>query len=538
MKTDRFEPALPGGIPPRNLFPIKPSTRTTRKFAAFSLLLAVGLVCSLRASTLPVGFIETSIGGTWNEAVGIHFENNGRMYVWERGGRVWIIENGVKLSTPLIDIHDEVGGWRDFGLLGFALDPNFRNNGYIYLMYVVDHYYLANFGTPGYDPNADDYFRATIGRITRYTANASDGFKSVDLSSRRILLGESITNGIAILYESHGVGSLVFGTDGTLLASCGDGASYSSADVGSASETYWAAGLAEGIIRPQENVGSYRAQMINSLSGKILRLDPATGNGIPGNPFYDAANPRAPRSRVWAMGLRNPCRITLKPETGSHNPADANPGVLYIGDVGWRTWESFHVCTGPGKNFGWPAFEGLEVNTDYYNRNIPNQDTPNPLYGIGGCTQQYFYFHDLIKQDSLNPVSFPNECNAAVQVPASTPHFVHTRPAFDWKHGTGPARTGIYDASGNAAVINIGAAGSPVSGPQFPGNCSIGGVWYTNSDFSPLYKNTYFHADWGANWIRNFIFDQNDKPVAERDFLSNGGGVVAVAADPLNGGLY
>jgi hypothetical protein len=90
------------------------------------------------------------------------------MFVWERGGRVWIVENGVKLSTPLIDIHDEVGGWRDYGLLGFALDPNFTSNGYIYLLYVVDHYYLNNFGTPGYDPNQDEYFMATIGRITRY----------------------------------------------------------------------------------------------------------------------------------------------------------------------------------------------------------------------------------------------------------------------------------------------------------------------------------------------------------------------------------
>jgi len=514
-----------------------------RDRASFLLLTTILLLifagrAPVYSATLPTGFTEQAIGGTWNEAVGLLFEENGRMYVWERGGRVWIVENGVKLSQPLIDISDEVGGWRDFGLLGFTLDPNFRQNGYIYLLYVVDHHHLVNFGTPNYNPTVNEYFRATIGRITRYTANAADGFRSVDPASRRILLGERIDTGIPILHESHGVGSLVVGTDGTLLASCGDGASYSSTDIGNASETYYAAGLSEGIIKPKENIGAYRSQLLDSHNGKVLRIDRTTGDGIPSNPFYDPANPRSARSRVWALGLRNPCRMTLKPGTGSHNPADANPGVLYIGDVGWNTWEDLNVSTGPGRNFGWPAFEGLEVNSSYYNANVANQDALNPLYGSGGCTQRYFYFRDLIKQDSLNAVSFPNPCNPAMQIPSTIPRFVHTRPAIDWKHGTGPSRTGIYDGSGNAAVINIGAAGSPVSGPQFPGNCSIGGVWYTSTDFPVPYQNTYFHADYGATWIRSFSFDQNDKPVSVRDFASSGGGIVFVAADPVNGGLY
>jgi len=96
----------------------------------------IGLLFSyhVRGASLPTGFSEQAIGGTWNEAVGLLFEDDGRMYVWERAGRVWIVENGVKSSSPLIDIHEEAGGWRDFGLLGFALDPNFRANGYIYLL--------------------------------------------------------------------------------------------------------------------------------------------------------------------------------------------------------------------------------------------------------------------------------------------------------------------------------------------------------------------------------------------------------------------
>ncbi|MGH8247431.1 MAG: PQQ-dependent sugar dehydrogenase, partial [Gammaproteobacteria bacterium] len=307
---------------------------TAKNVSLGMLLLALAWSSSswTRAATLPPGFTEEAVLGPWNEVVGLTFEfeqqtAGGRMYVWERGGQVWIIENGITQSAPLIDLHEEVGGWRDFGLLGFALHPNFRQNGYLYLSYVVDHHHLTKFGTPAYHPDTNEYFMATIGRITRYTARASDGFRSVDPASRKVLLGKSITNGFPITYQSHGVGSLVFGTDGSLLAVCGDGGSYSSTDLGSAPETYFTQALAEGIIRPKENIGALRAQLVDSLSGKIVRIDPETGDGLPSNPFYEPASPRSARSRVWCLGLRNPYRVTLRPGTGNHSQADANPGA-------------------------------------------------------------------------------------------------------------------------------------------------------------------------------------------------------------------
>jgi glucose/arabinose dehydrogenase/PKD repeat protein len=512
-----------------------------RKLAITKILLGLALLLAwvdfAAAATLPAGFTETPIGSGWTEVVGLTFAADGRMYAWERGGKVWIVENGVKSATPFIDISEEVGAWRDFGLLGFCLHPDFQHNGYVYLFYMVDHHYLKYFGTSSYSATTDEYFTATISRITRYTARASDGFRSVDPASRKILLGESITNGIPSLHQSHGPGSILFGRDGTLLVSCGDGASYSSMDDGGRLETYWQKALSEGIIRPAENVGSFRSQMVNSLNGKILRLDPDTGDGVSNNPFYDPAFPRSPRSRVWALGLRNPCRVNLRPGTGSTNRADANPGVLYIGDVGWRDWEELNVCTGPGQNFGWPLFEGLEVQPDYYSATTVNQDAPNPLYNVGGCAQQYFYFRDLIQQESLNTVSWPNPCNSTQQIPANIPHFVHRRPAIDWKHTTGPARTGIFSGS-NADVIEIGASGSPVSGTPYPGNCSIGGVWYSNTDFPLPYRNVYFHADYGEQWIKMFSFDANNKPVSAQDFAGGAGGLVFVTSDPVNGGLY
>jgi hypothetical protein len=111
------------------------------------------------------------------------------VYVWERAGKVWIVENGVKEVAPLIDISEEVLSGPDLGMLGFALHPNFAENGYIYLFYMVDRHHLFFAGTPSYDPSANDWTSPTIGRITRYTARASDGFHSVDPASRKVLLG-------------------------------------------------------------------------------------------------------------------------------------------------------------------------------------------------------------------------------------------------------------------------------------------------------------------------------------------------------------
>jgi hypothetical protein len=75
--------------------------------------------------------------------------------------------------------------------------------------------------------------------------------------------------------------------------------------------------------------------------------------------------------------------------------------VLYLGDVGYSTWESLNVVTAPGRNFGWPIFEGLSVHSGYYGTLCENLDAPNPLFGVNGCTQRYFYFRNLLAQDTL-----------------------------------------------------------------------------------------------------------------------------------------
>jgi glucose/arabinose dehydrogenase len=503
----------------------------------------LGVDSSLHAVTLPANFYQTPVGSGWTEPVGIRWDDSNRMYVWERGGKIWLVENGVKQSTPLIDISPEVGAYDDYGLLGVALDPNFSSNLRIYLLYVVDRHHLTKFGTPAYSPTANEYRAATIGRITRYTLTNINNQLSCNYNSRTVLLGESITNGIPILHLSHGVGSLLFGTDGTLLASVGDGASYASGngDLGSDSDTYYQQGLTDGIIRQNENVGSFRAQMVNSLSGKILRIDPDSGDGIPSNPWYDASKPRSARSRVWALGFRNPCRMSLRPGSGSHNPTDANPGVLMIGEVGWRTWEELNVCTGPGQNFGWPIYEGFDILTQYGSSsiNVENRDASNPN---NTCGRPYFYFRELIVQDTLSTPSWPNPCNSGIQIPTNALRHMHRRPSLIWKHppnGKPSPETRVPTYSGTtASSMEIGVAGSPVAGVNFSGDASIGGVWYSGGSYPSTYSGSYFHTDYTGKWIRQVSVNASNNLTSVQPFLEEGGPLVFIGSHPTQGDLY
>lgn len=488
----------------------------------------------------PPGFTSEEVAGGWSRPVGVAVAPAGhgpeRLLVWEKAGRVWIVESGERLAVPLVDIAEEVGDWRDFGLLGFALDPAFEHNGYVYLLYAVDFHHLAHFGTPAYDPGANEYYRDTIGRLTRYTCDPSDGFRSVLPDSRRVLIGESISAGFPLCHQSHGVGSLVFGADGTLLVSCGDGASYEVTDTGGPRGGSSNTALRDGIIRAAEDVGALRAQLVDGLNGKVIRIDPLTGDGVPSNPFYDAKEPRAARSRVWAMGFRNPFRMSLRPGTGSADRAAGDPGVLYVGDVGWFSWEELDVVRRGGQNFGWPIFEGYLPFSAYALADVPNLDAPNPLYGPG-CAQEFFGFRHLITQDTLGTLGlFPNPCNPLVQVPEEVPTFVHSRPAIDWGHG-GAARCGGYLGT-TAVVYDLGAPGAPVEGLPFGGACAVGGVWCAGHSYPAEYQDSYYVADFASGWIRQVRFDADDTPLEVRPFAEAAGAVVAMAADEASGDLY
>jgi len=499
---------------------------------AFGLITLVDVPVA-QAQTFEPGFAQSTVaGGTFSQPVGVTWDGNGRQYVWEKGGKVWIISNGVRLADPLINISDEVGNWRDHGYLGFTLDPNFLTNGHIYMLYAVDRHYLMNNdpSTGNYTTTTNEYYAATIMRITRYTA-IGPNFNTVNYGSRLVLLGETRQTGVPLLHESHSTGSLAFGSDGTLLATVGDGASYNGYDTGNSSDTYDGVAFSNGIIRAAEDVGAMRSQLLNCHNGKMLRIDPSTGNGVPSNPFYDPAAPRSPKSRVWALGLRNPYRMTRKPGTGSTDPAAADPGVFYIGDVGMGTWEETNVCSEGGMNFGWPIFEGFEQNPGYAPALTANQDVPNPFYDGIMCTQQYLNFQDLLKQDTrllLN--THPSPCNPSVSLPGTVQTYLHARPSIDWQHGN---RSRVGGFSGTTAVtFDLDAGNSPVPGPRFGGNAGIAGPFVPGLNMPAGYQNSAYHGDYASGWIRRFKYDANDHVSSVHNFASSLGPITWLGSGP------
>src|SRR4029077_5924437 len=109
----------------------------------------------------------------------------------------------------------------------------------------------------------------------------------------------------------------LWGRDGSLLCSMGDGAQFNGMDDGGQDNQMFGPQKAN----PYEDVGAFRSQNLWSMDGKVLRINPADGHGYPSNPFWDG-QPMSVRSRTWAYGLRNPFRFAVRPGTGSTNPAD------------------------------------------------------------------------------------------------------------------------------------------------------------------------------------------------------------------------
>ncbi len=466
-----------------------------KALSALCLLLLLVIFSSIGQTS---SFQDTNYASGFGSVNGITFDAVGRCFAWEKEGKVWAKHTDGDWHQ-LLDLAEEVNTNTDCGLKGFALDPNFLTNGYIYLLYEVEHYHLFHYGLPDYDPNMSEYESASIGRITRYTLDFTSF--SILPNSRFVLVGRDKNDGFPMIAETHNVGSLVFGTDGTLLASCGESTHYTP-DNGSNPNTYYQQAIADGILtrddpttpdlNEDDNVGAWRAQLVNSLNGKIIRIDPATGDGVSSNPFYDASNPRMPKSRVWAMGFRNPFRMSIKPNTGSTNPDDANPGEIFVGDVGLGQKEEVNIVKQGGQNFGWPIYEGMTEDN-------------SPL----------------------------------VPYPENRPEFTN---AFNWSH---PAVD--YRGQGARAYKGGSAVDVTTFNPAFNiiGNCVIGGVFYTGTNFPREYQGAYMIGNFDngddyltENWIHSLSFDSSNELQKLLPLDSTAMGVTCIAENPINGYLY
>jgi glucose/arabinose dehydrogenase len=389
------------------------------------------------ADSDPGSFTRETLFGGLTQPTAFEWTPGGEyLFVAQKDGIVRVARNGVLQSTFAIDIREQVNRGVDFdrGLLGLTVHPDFfTGNPYVYLLYSYDPPEAANgTGLAGRDGRGN-----RTARLGKFTASISNGVITLNPASEEVILGKNskwefisrpdlnstltenfgvpesgkdasgnyIQDFLIADADSHTIGTVKFGTDGYLYVGNGDGASYFGADPRAA-----------------------RTLELNNLSGKILRIDPLTGNAPSDNPFYDG-NPQSNQSKVWNLGLRNPFRFAINKQNGQ----------VYMGDVGWTKWEE--VNTGRGVNFGWPAFEGgdngnlrtggyagIPAVQNFYNSNRP---VTAPIYafehyGTGG--------NAIVMGDFYTGTTFPTEYQNALFI-------------SDVSKGTVDALT--LDASGN-----------------------------------------------------------------------------------------
>ena len=224
-------------------------------------------------------------------------DGSGRLFVLEQQGRIRIVGGGV-----FLDISARVDSTlNEQGLLGLAFHPEYPDNGFFYVNYTHD---------PG--PGSDTT------RVSRFQVSAADP-DLADPASETILLEFSQDS------DNHNGGDLHFGPDGYLYIASGDGG---------------------GGGDPND-----RGQSLDTLLGKILRIDVDSGSpyAVPAdNPFV--GDPAA-LDEIWAYGLRNPWRFSFDRATGD----------LFIGDVGQGSREEVNrqpAASSGGENYGWSCMEG------------------------------------------------------------------------------------------------------------------------------------------------------------------------------------
>lgn len=224
-------------------------------------------------------------------------DGSNRTFVIEQPGRILVMQPGSTATSVFLDIRSRILSGGERGLLGLAFHPQFSSNRRFFV----------------------DYTRQPDGAtvIAEYRAQTTAPNMG-DPASETILLV------IPQPYTNHNGGMIEFGPDNFLYIAMGDG--------GSANDP--------------EN----RAQNINELLGKILRIDvdrPTSStvrySAPSSNPFASAPG----RDEIFAYGLRNPWRFSF----------DRLTGQLYAGDVGQGAREEIDIVT-VGGNYGWRVLEG------------------------------------------------------------------------------------------------------------------------------------------------------------------------------------
>jgi glucose/arabinose dehydrogenase len=245
--------------------------------ALVALLVATGLT-GCEPPRLTTRDVVTGRSHIWE----IAWTPTGTMLWTERGGRIMKRTTGGTVSQVTADLSDLFASG-ETGLMGLAVDPQFRTNRRIY----------------------------TCQGWTNGTARDVRVVPWVfDVAGTRLTRQAPIVSGLPSSSGRHGGCRLLFDGARRLYVGTGDAA------IGTT---------------PQD---------LTSGGGKILRVDPDTGAGVAGNPFASSAN--ATTRRIFSFGHRNVQGLAIRPvnatlwsaEHGPDRDDEVNRGVS--GNFGWN----------------------------------------------------------------------------------------------------------------------------------------------------------------------------------------------------------
>ena len=227
-------------------------------------------------------------------------------YIVEQEGRIRVLNNGTVQGTNFLNLTGAIATGGEQGLLGLAFPTNYGASGRFYIFFTN---------------SAGDLV------VSRFRRSAGNPLIA-DAGSRLDLMWSTNERWIDHpVNTNHNGGHLAFGPDGYLYVAVGDGG---------------------GGGDPSNN-----AQNLDSLLGKLLRIDVSVGDGDPRGFAVPPTNPFIGRGRpeIWDVGLRNPWKFSF----------DSATGAMLIADVGQNQFEEidYEPAGSGGRNYGWSLREGF-----------------------------------------------------------------------------------------------------------------------------------------------------------------------------------
>ncbi len=271
--------------------------------------------------------VEKLLGGM-PQPMAVRIAPDGRIFFNEYKGALKVYHPDTKQVVEAGKL--VVWAEQENGFLGFTLDPKFAENGWIFCLY----------SPPGFNGQY----------LSRFTMHGD----TLDLTSEKMLLKYDEQREQCC----HHGGSVRFAPDGCLLWSAGDN-THPHADSNGYAPLDERPGRA-----PWDSQKSASNTM--SLAGKVCRIRPLPDGTyeIPAGNLFPKGTVKA-RPEIYAMGCRNPWRMSVDSKTGFVYWGEVGPDANDDGPRGPRGYDEINQAKKAG-NFGWPYFIGDNfAYTDY-----------------------------------------------------------------------------------------------------------------------------------------------------------------------------